>query len=156
MGQSLFCILFFGFVQFDAERLYAIPPHTNIIHKGIQRNYPSSFNQVIVEVPFELQLGGSGSMIPGPVLKRVTGKQSPVVPHCQRLLVASRKEAKMPKAPNAAGPKAKAKAKAKTKAKTKAKNPKKAKGKGKGKTQKTDYALAKAAFFSSLQLVKSL
>lgn len=86
-------------------------------------------------------------MIPGPVLKRVTGKQSPVVPHCQRLLVASRKEAKAPKAP---------KSKAKAKAKSKAKQSKKAKGRGKGKGQKTEYAIAKAAFFSSVQLVKTI
>ena len=47
----------------------------------------------ISKAPFELEVKGV-SGIPEAVLRRCTGKQRPVVPHKQRLLVASIKEAK--------------------------------------------------------------
>lgn len=80
--------------------------------------------------------------IPPAVLKRCFGKQRPIAPHCQRLLMAARKEIKAPA-------KAKAKAKGKAKAKAKAKGGGKGKGNRKGSEQSNDpsaYATAKAQF----------
>ena len=54
--------------------------------------------QISSEAPFEMELNPTvGSTIPSNVMTRVRGKQCPVVPHAQRLLVAATKEAKAEK-----------------------------------------------------------
>ena len=89
------------------------------------------------------------SSIPPPVLKRVFGKQKPVTPHSQRLLVAARKEPRAPAAPEK--PVAKAKASTgKGRGKGKGKG-KKGRGRGRGKVStKTPYAIAKEEFMAQL------
>ena len=105
-----------------------------------------------VEAEFTLEVAKPVSTIPVQVLKRCFGKQKPVVPHCQRLLVAARKEVRAPKA------KAKAKASAKGRGRGKGKGGK-ASGRGKGKPkpevekEKSAYAVAKAEFMRKLLLV---
>ena len=76
--------------------------------------------------------------IPSAVLKRCFGKQRPIAPHCQRLLVAARKEIKAP------APKAKAKAKAK------------AKGGGKGNGKDPSACAAAKAQFMEESLVANI
>ena len=105
------------------------------------------------------------SSIPDAVLRRCVGKQTPVTPHAQRLLVASMKEAKMPQPGEAPG-KLAAKAKAKSKASAKPKAPSKpkvskpkatpaAKSGAAPKGEKTPYALAKDAYVAEF-LVSSV
>ena len=97
------------------------------------------------------------SSIPVDVMHRVVGKQAPVAPHSQRLLVAALKEAKTNgsgdgddgKPRKAAKGKAKAKAKAKTTAKKTTPVPKAAAEK-KAPREKTPYTLAKDAFMLKL------
>ena len=108
------------------------------------------------EAPFTLDPNGQVAGVSSEVLRRCFGKQSPITPHAQRLLVAASKEAGVPKP---AAPKTKAKAKAKPKAAPKGKTGKekasqeKSKG-GKEKAtkaksrEKTPYALAKDAFMA--------
>ena len=103
-----------------------------------------------VEAEFTLEVAKPVSTIPVQVLKRCFGKQKPVVPHCQRLLVAARKEVRAPKA------KAKASAKGRGRGKGKGGN---ASGRGKGKPkpevekEKSAYAVAKAEIVRKLLLV---
>ena len=97
------------------------------------------------------------SSIPPEVLHRVVGKQTPVAPHAQRLLVAALKEAKINgtggdggnKLAKADKGKPKAKAKAKTTSKKTIPVPKAAAEK-KPPREKTPYTLAKDAFMSKL------
>ena len=93
------------------------------------------------------------SSIPPVVLTRVFGKQKPITPHSQRLLVAARKESRAPA--KAEGSKGKGKG---SKGRGKgAKGTKSTKGKGRGKGKaatkaKTPYAMAKAAYLQTLFL----
>ena len=88
---------------------------------------------------------------------RVVGKQTPVAPHSQRLLVAALKEAKMNGTGGDGGDNKRCKAKAKPKAKAKGKtNSKKttpapkAAAEQKVPREKTPYGLAKDAFMLKL------
>ena len=92
-------------------------------------------------------------------MHRVVGKQAPVAPHSQRLLVAALKEAKTNgsgdgddgKPPKVAKGKAKAKAKAKAKTTAKKTTPvPKAAAEKKAPREKTPYTLAKDAFMLKL------
>ena len=111
---------------------------------------------------FQLDIAKPVSGIHPAVLKRCAGKQQPVAPHAQRLLVASRKEAKAPKTEKTKGGQAKGKGKGKNgKGKNgkcesgqgkcpKPKGPKDAKAKG--SSSKSDYAVARANFMQQLLL----
>ena len=96
------------------------------------------------------------SSIPPVVLKRVFGKQKPITPHSQRLLVAARKESRAPA--KGEGPaKGKGKGRGGRGPKGRGKGAKGAKGKGGGKGNagakpKTPYATAKAAYLQTLFL----
>lgn len=81
------------------------------------------------------------SGIPAEVTHRCTGKQAPIAPHAQRLLVASTKAAKT----QGKGAKGKPKAKGKSKAK-----PKKGKGASNAQKNPSAYAQAKAAYMLEL------
>ena len=84
-----------------------------------------------IKAEFILENAGEpSSSIPPVVIMRCFGKQKPLAPHAQRLLLASRKEAKAPKA----------KAKGKANPKPKTKKP------GDDSKEKTPYALAKMKF----------
>ena len=114
----------------------------------------------IPEEPFDLKVGTPVSSLPPEVIRRRTGKQSPVAPHAQRLLVAHAKEAKAELKGSGKGNKGTGKGKGKSKGKGKGKadkvnkktNPKaKAKAKADPKPkaepkQKSPYASAKAVF----------
>ena len=95
-----------------------------------------------------MALTDHSSSIPSAVLKRCYGKQSPITPHQQKLLLAARREAKAPQA------KAAGKSKKPTKGKGKGKGRGKSlQGKGsKGPKAKSDYAIAKADFLGKLFL----
>ena len=105
---------------------------------------------------FQLDIGKPVSSIPPAVLKRCFGKQKPVVPHAQRLLVAARKDAKAP-ASKGDGGKGKGKSKSKSKSGKGGAAPK-AKAKVKAAKSKDDtdtksaYAVAKANFMKALLL----
>ena len=90
-----------------------------------------------IKAKFTLEIAGEpSSSIPPVVLMRCFGKQKPLAPHAQRLLLASRKEAKAPKA----------KAKGKANPKPKGKKPTKGPAAGDDSKEKTPYALAKMKF----------
>ena len=74
-------------------------------------------------------------------------RQTPINPHCQRLLSASKRVAKVDSVSNEAKAKAKAKGKAKAKAKAKANAVPKVKAADVKAKAQTDYAAAKTAFF---------
>lgn len=96
--------------------------------------------------PFDLDVKGAVSGIPAQVLTRCYGKQAPVTPHRQRLLVASAKEAKAEGNKGNGKGKGKPKGSGKPKSKAKAKAAKKS---GKEVTKpksKTPYAEAKESF----------
>ena len=125
-----------------------------ICTKGIgsyQRNTEAPFN---VELNKDVALG-----VPPAVLQRCVGKQTPVTPHAQRLLVASMKEAKADGkgSKDPTKPKAKAKGTPKPKAKSKSEKPDKVAKASKPKAEKTEktekterkktpYGLAKDAY----------
>lgn len=83
------------------------------------------------------------SSIPVQVLKRVFGKQKPVTPHAQRLLVAARKEVRAPKPKASSGGKGKGRGKGRGKGKA---------SKAHGAKPKTPYALAKDEYMKKLLL----
>lgn len=83
------------------------------------------------------------SEIPVEVAKRCFGKQTPITPHSQRLLVASAKEAKVEKGSKGAG-KGKPKATAKPKAKQKSKQQEK--DTGSDEKKKSAYAQEKEKY----------
>ena len=95
------------------------------------------------------------SSIPESVLRRCAGKQRPVTPHAQRLLVAARREAKTP-AGKGKGKNGKGKGKGKNVGKSKPSKAPKAKAAKEAKTKeasaKTPYAVAKASFMATLLL----
>ena len=103
------------------------------------------------EEPFDLDLGGPmpESSIPPAVLQRCNGKQTPVAPHAQRLLVAASKAAKapskVPKEPAVKKPTGKGDGKRKAAAKAKPANTESAAAEPEPK-QKSPYSLAKAMF----------
>ena len=111
---------------------------------------------VPTKAEFNLEVGTPVSSIPPPVLVRVFGKQKPITPHSQRLLVAARKESRAPA--KADGSKGSGKGtKGRGKGAKGAKLPKGSKGKGRGKGKagkkpKTPYAMAKEEYLQTLFL----
>ena len=88
----------------------------------------------IAKAPFDIPVKEPVTEIPPEVLKRCYGKQNAITPHCQRLIVAAAKEAKVEKG---------SKGKGKGKPKTEKGPPKaKAKAKAKGKPKEADPAVS--------------
>ena len=119
-------------------------------------------NTCTPEATFTLDPAGQVSSVPASVQNRIFGKQTPINPHAQRLLVAASKPAKPAEPKNPAkvtktSTKTKAKdskaAKAKDSKAAKAKESKAAKvkdSKAKTSKEKTPYALAKDAYMLML------
>lgn len=97
-----------------------------------------------VEAEFSLDVATPQSSIPAVVLTRVFGKQKPITPHAQRLLVAARKEARAPKPKTSSEGKGKGRGKGRGKGKA---------SKARGAKPKTPYSLAKDEFMNKLLLV---